>query len=132
MTQHEFETRTKVNVTSSEFEIINQFYMSCEADKDEFCRAWVKLNPQRVSEAKEAARAAVENEARRDMAWEIYLRLVSTNIPTDAAGLLTGKQSQFLRDNDIEEMGTNACGLHYFRDNWEVALEVSRKFNLRA
>lgn len=132
MTQHEFETRTKVNVTAAEFEMINQFYMSCEADKDEFCWAWAKLNPQRVAEAKEAARVAKENEARRDMAWDIYLCLVRPNLPTDAAGLLTGKQSQFLRDNGIEEMGTNACGLHYFRDNWDVALEISRKFNLKA
>ena len=58
MTQQEFETRTKVNVTAAEFEMINQFYMSCEADKDEFCRAWAKLNPQRVAEAKEAEKAA--------------------------------------------------------------------------
>ena len=52
MTQFEFETRTKVNVTAEEFDIINNFYMSCEADKDEFCKMWCKMNPSRVQNAK--------------------------------------------------------------------------------
>lgn len=53
MLQSEFTQRTGVNVSASEFEIINEFYMNCEAGKDEFCKAWVKLNPKRVKEEME-------------------------------------------------------------------------------
>jgi hypothetical protein len=53
MTQQEFTNRTQVEVSNSEFEMINEFYMSCECDKDEFCKMWVKMNPNRVKAAKD-------------------------------------------------------------------------------
>ena len=34
MTQQEFTQRTQVEVSNSEFEMINEFYMNCECDKD--------------------------------------------------------------------------------------------------
>lgn len=128
MTRQEFETRTRVNVTPAEFETINQFYMSCEADKDEFCRAWVKMNPQRVKEERENERKAEEEMARKDMAKKIYDRLMWAKIPCDAAGMLTGTQSRFLRENGIEEIADNIYGLHYFRSNFDVAYDVYQKF----
>ena len=52
MTQQEFTERTKVEVSSTEFEKINEFYMNVECDKDEFCKMWCKMNPSRVKNAK--------------------------------------------------------------------------------
>ena len=52
MTKQEFFERTKVEVSNDEFEIINEFYMSCECDKDEFCKMWCKMNPVRVKNFK--------------------------------------------------------------------------------
>ena len=52
MTKQEFTQRVKVEVSNSEFEMINEFYMNCECDKDEFCKMWVKMNPNRVKDAK--------------------------------------------------------------------------------
>lgn len=52
MTQQEFTQRTKVEVSNVEFEMIHEFYMSVECDKDEFCKMWVKMNPSRVKRAK--------------------------------------------------------------------------------
>lgn len=132
MTRTEFEDRTLVAVSDYEFEAINTVYLASDLNKDDFCKMWRKMNASRVAQAKEAQRKAAEEMARKDMAFDIYVRLVSCQIPMDASGLLTGKQSKFLRENGIEEMGTNIYGLHYFRDNWDVALEVSRKFNLKA
>lgn len=51
MTHQEFFERTKVEVSNSEFEMINEFYMNCECDKDTFCKMWVKMNPNRVMNA---------------------------------------------------------------------------------
>ena len=52
MTQQEFTERTEVEVSSTEFEKINEFYMNVECDKDEFCKMWCKMNPSRVKNAK--------------------------------------------------------------------------------
>jgi hypothetical protein len=52
MTKQEFTNRTQVEVSNSEFDMINEFYMNCECDKDEFCKMWCKMNPERVKNAK--------------------------------------------------------------------------------
>lgn len=52
MTKKEFTTRTQVEVSNYEFDVINEFYMNCECDKDEFCKMWCKMNKSRVQNAK--------------------------------------------------------------------------------
>ena len=52
MTQQEFFERTMVEVSSTEFEKINEFYMNVECDKDEFCKMWCKMNKTRVQNAR--------------------------------------------------------------------------------
>lgn len=52
MTQQEFYTRTKVNVSDAEFEAINEVYNNSDVDKDEFCRIWKQMNKSRVEKAK--------------------------------------------------------------------------------
>ena len=52
MTQQEFFNRTNVKVSEDEFWAINAMYNYCEVDKDEFCKMWCKMNPDRVKAAK--------------------------------------------------------------------------------
>lgn len=66
MTKQEFTERTKVEVNDNEFETINAFYMDCECDKDEFCKMWCKMNPNRVSNAKAEKKLRERDEAYRD------------------------------------------------------------------
>ena len=60
MLQSEFTERTKVQVSSEEFEAINEVYMHCDLDKDSFCSLWCKMNRSRV----EAAKAEIQHQKR--------------------------------------------------------------------
>jgi hypothetical protein len=72
MTKQEFTNRTQVEVSNEEFEMINEFYMSVECDKDEFCKMWCKMNPNRVKEAKTEKRIQERNKAFRDALHKFY------------------------------------------------------------
>lgn len=72
MTKQEFTNRTKVEVSNNEFEMINEFYMNCECDKDEFCKMWCKMNPNRVKEAKVERMLKAKDEAYRDALHKFF------------------------------------------------------------
>lgn len=72
MTKQEFTERTKVEVNDNEFETINAFYMDCESDKDEFCKMWCKMNPNRVNRAKTEKKLKERDEAYRDALRKLY------------------------------------------------------------
>ena len=72
MTKKEFTERTKVEVSNSEFEMINEFYMSVECDKIEFCKMWVKMNPCRVKNAKVERMIKARNEAYRNALHKFF------------------------------------------------------------
>jgi hypothetical protein len=72
MTKQEFTQRVKVEVSNSEFDMINEFYMSCECDKDEFCKMWVKMNPNRVKKAKVERILKAKDEAYRNALHKFY------------------------------------------------------------
>ena len=40
MTQQEFETRTGLNVSATEFDYIHRVYMATNFQKDDFCKEW--------------------------------------------------------------------------------------------
>lgn len=63
MMYNEFIERVGMEVSSSEFEIINNMYMLADVDKDDFCKLWVKMNFARVKAAKEQ-KAKEEKEAK--------------------------------------------------------------------
>lgn len=63
MMYNEFVERVGMEVSSSEFEIINNMYMLADVDKDEFCKLWAKMNFARVKAAKEQ-KAKEEKEAK--------------------------------------------------------------------
>lgn len=69
MTQHEFETRVKVSVSTEEFKAIEKVYMECDLDKDEFCKVWKRINKSHIARLK-AEQAAAEK-ARQEKAAAI-------------------------------------------------------------
>ena len=79
MTKQEFTNRTKVEVSNNEFEMINEFYMNCECDKDEFCKMWCKMNPNRVKEAKVERMLKAKDEAYRDALHKFYTKTNDSN-----------------------------------------------------
>lgn len=75
MTQQEFTTRTKVEVTADEFEAINVVYMNSDLDKDEFCKLWRKMNASRVKQAKEQQAKISERLANQDKLFNLHWKL---------------------------------------------------------
>ena len=67
MTKIEFENRA-MEVSNKEFEAINEVYMNCDLDKDEFCKMWCKMNAKRVKAYKDAKKA---EEERDEMMWKL-------------------------------------------------------------
>ena len=49
MTQQEFQDRVKMKVSAKEYAAIEVIYMNCDLEKDEFCKAWVKMNVKRIA-----------------------------------------------------------------------------------
>jgi hypothetical protein len=75
MTQKEFTDRVEVEVTTKEFEAINEVYMNSDLDKDAFCRIWVKMNKSRVREARIKAAELREKQTLKEIAWAMYQRI---------------------------------------------------------
>lgn len=80
MTQQEFTQRTKVEVSTSEFEMLNEFYMSCECEKDEFCKMWCKMNPNRVKNAKAERMQKAQDEKYRNALHKFYNKTNGQNM----------------------------------------------------
>lgn len=74
MTQVEFENRA-MKVSVEEFEAINFVYMSCDLNKDEFCKMWVKMNATRVQAYKDRQKETKQEMKNRDKAARIYDRI---------------------------------------------------------
>ena len=72
MTQQEFFNRTGVEVSNDEFFSIHEVYCNSELDKDEFCKMWCKMNPNRVKEAKVERMLKEKDEAYRDALHKFY------------------------------------------------------------
>lgn len=72
MTQQEFFNRTNVKVSEDEFWAINAMYNYCEVDKDEFCKMWCKMNPDRVKAAKKQTKVEKQEEAYKNILSKYY------------------------------------------------------------
>ena len=72
MTKQEFENRTQVEVSNSEFNKINEFYMTCECDKDMFCKMWCKMNDNRVKNARVERMLKAKDEAYKDALYKWF------------------------------------------------------------
>lgn len=105
MTQVEFTERTQVNVSSQEFNAINEVYMASDLDKDEFCKVWKKMNASRVKVSIQKKR---ENEKRYQTLSRI--RAIIEKYQNDsfeqkcrlAIRVLTQKEYDFIESLGIE------------------------------
>ena len=126
MTQQEFTTRTKVEVTTEEFEAINVVYMNCDLNKDDFCAMWRKMNKSRVEQAK----AEIKEKSIQDRKRNYKLLLIrkmqkaeknNAGMPVCAGLILSDTAKDFLDAEGIQwrfnqwggwiSAGTIACEL---------------------
>lgn len=99
MLQREFEERVGFVVATEEFETICQFYNSVECDKDEFCKMWMTMNPQRVKEEKARSKQAKELQDMREKLfriWEKIATLTYEQTQDFACGYFTKRQEDTL------------------------------------
>ena len=115
MTQQEFTSRTKVEIadnrnwaiSNAEFAAIHTVYMNSDLDKDAFCKAWVRMNRQRIANFKTIRKMWIEALHRNAF----------------IAGIREG-----LRQHAANGRGQNHC-LWYLNDEAKEALtEVGIKF----
>lgn len=103
MTQKEFTDRTKVAISIKEFEVINEFYMNCECDKDEFCKMWCKMNPSRVKGAKAEKMLKERAEAYRDALYKFYDKTSGHNLLVSISDVkISTYEAQALNYADIK------------------------------
>lgn len=128
MTQIEFTNRTNVQVTSSEFEAINEVYMNCDLDKDDFCKMWMKMNKSRVEKAIAAEKAARMVEKQRETAFNIYCKL--NTLPFEAStklavNVLTDKEETFCEGIGIKmQEWSSWYGCNIFRQTISVSYDL--------
>lgn len=104
MTQKEFEDRVQMQVSASEYQSIENVYMTSDLGKDEFCKVWVKMNASRVAAAKAEARKQAAEAERKDKAYRLFDRITSmkSRFASDAEDQLSDSQKDFLKSLGIE------------------------------
>lgn len=112
MTYQEFTTRTNVEVSTKEFDAINEVYMNSDVDKDEFCKMWCKMNAVRVERAIAEKKAAEKEEK---LVWELA-QIANREYTIDEYGevaeeVLTKKQIKLMNEAGIslEKEVYNMC-----------------------
>ena len=111
MTQKEFTQFTGVQVSNNEFWAINEVYNNSEANKEEFCQMWCRINSNRVAEAKAIAKKEAQKEAQKDSIRNkvnpILLKIEKQIDKYNRAGeifktaVLTEKEKNFLLKNNL-------------------------------
>lgn len=119
MTQKEFTDRTKVAISIEEFEVINEFYMNCECDKDEFCKMWCKMNPSRVKGAKVEKMLKEKDEAYRDALYKFYDKTSRYNLFVKISDVkISAYEVQALRYADIK--------IEDDKSLWSIRYEIAK------
>lgn len=128
MTQQEFQTRVQMTVSCKEFESINEVYMNSNLEKDEFCKAWTRMNLSRVKKAKAEVKAREERMAIREKAWYIFNDISNRSWEFGkklAINVLTDTQQRFLSSINID-MTVVRYGFNYFKTVSDVNLEIKK------
>lgn len=127
MTRNEFETRTGVQVTDTEFWSINEVYNNSDVDKDEFCRLWCKMNPVRVATAR-AAKTEEENRiAEMERAMDVVTRSCKFDFDADAMTTLRKRDVVFL-----ENLGIDFYTPYGYKKMYEVRYEILKRYGMVA
>jgi hypothetical protein len=127
MTRNEFETRTGVQVTDTEFWSINEVYNNSDVDKDEFCRLWKKMNPVRVANAKAEKDAQEKRMQEMEKAMDIVTRSCSYDFDADAMTTLKRREVNFL-----ESIGIDMYDTYGYKKLYTIRYEILVKFGLVA
>ena len=127
MTRNEFETRTGVQVTDTEFWSINEVYMNSDVDKDEFCKLWKKMNPVRVANAKAERDAAEKRIEEMQKAMDIVTSSCVFDFDADAMTTLKRRDVCFL-----ESIGIDMYDAYGYKKLYQVRYDVLVKFGLVA
>lgn len=127
MTRNEFETRTGVQVTDTEFWSINEVYNNSNVDKDEFCRLWCKMNPVRVATARSAKTAEEKRMQEMEKAMDIVSR--SCKFDFDADGMLTLRKRDI---NFLESIGIDMYDTYGYKKLYTIRYEILKKYKLIA
>lgn len=103
MTKQEFEARA-IKVSDKEFEAINEVYMNCDLDKDEFCKVWKKMNQSRVKAYREQELRRIETEEKVNILMDTLAYVNS--VIYDLNPLVTGTSLaiNLLSKGDIEDL----------------------------
>ena len=125
MTQREFETRVNMEVSSSEFDSINDVYMNCDLDKDEFCKMWVKMNKSRVAKAAAERKEAEQKIADQETAYELYTRLMNIRDYSLAVANINAKEENFIKRIGINlQEWSSWLGCNVFRSAMSVGYDL--------
>lgn len=77
MTQQEFESRVGIEVTFEIFRTINEAYMECDMNKDDFCNWWKRNNRRLIAECKAQKAAKVAKDNAKHVIKSLYERLAN-------------------------------------------------------
>lgn len=127
MTRNEFETRTGVQVTDTEFWAINEVYNNSNVDKDEFCRLWKKMNPVRVATANAERTAEEKRIQEMEKAMDIVTR--SCSFDFDADGMLTLRKRDI---NFLESIGIDMYDTYGYKKLYTIRYEILAKYGMIA
>ena len=75
MLQSEFTKRVGMEVSNAEFDAINVVYMASDLNKDEFCKAWAKMNASRIKLYKATQKIKAEKDALKERMWKFLNKL---------------------------------------------------------
>lgn len=119
MTQQEFESRVKMQVSCEEYQHIENVYLDSDVDKDEFCRLWAKMNHERVFKAREEQKRIAGLQALNERVWNIYekyaYRDASWKMNAEPVSVLTARETKIIKQLNLEgyKLMLNDCYYNY-------------------
>ncbi len=127
MTKQEFESRVNVIVSESEYCSIEQVYLNCEIDKDEFCAIWRKMNKNRVAKAIAKQKKSEKEALLRSKLFDII------NKPAKQSGwnkrpseVFTKKELKLIESVGIEINETTRFGYYHFVNVSDVVSDIRK------
>lgn len=135
MTEQEFTSRTKVEIADNrnwaisynEFNAIHTVYMNSDLDKDAFCKAWVRMNRQRIATLKANHKAFVALLHRN-----AFIAGIREGLRQHAANGDGCNHCRWYLNEEAEKALTEA-GINFEYDNvWNLIADIDEYFNKAA
>lgn len=130
MTKQEFENRTGVIVSATEYQAIEAVYMNSDLEKDEFCALWSKMNYKRVAKASRLNKAEVEMQRNREVLYSVlYKSCESKDFNKLADNFFNKTEKKSLAKIGIKMQQEN-CGIPYFVTVASVLYDLQKYFKI--